>query len=202
LTVPIIVIVLTEFYLWLSAALRIEEGRIIGGYPCLPHSQNWQAFLRGTFICGGVLIAPSWVVTAAHCFGGRISGMTNTRRHFPGPEGDFKRNFLRGGAVPEWSGLTYPDVLQCGNVRIISQEQCTASYPQYITGNMVCAGVPEGGVDTCQGDSGGPLVCNQQLEGIVSWGLEKCAQRNRPGVYTRVCNYVTWIREVMQWNRP
>uniref|UniRef100_A0A8D2KZR8 Peptidase S1 domain-containing protein n=1 Tax=Varanus komodoensis TaxID=61221 RepID=A0A8D2KZR8_VARKO len=47
--------------------------------------------------------------------------------------------------------VTYPDVLQCGNVRIISQEQCTASYPQYITGNMVCAGVPEGGVDTCQG---------------------------------------------------
>uniref|UniRef100_A0A8D2L0I2 Peptidase S1 domain-containing protein n=1 Tax=Varanus komodoensis TaxID=61221 RepID=A0A8D2L0I2_VARKO len=56
---------------------RRQEGRIIGGYPCLPHSQNWQAFLRGTFICGGVLIAPSWVVTAAHCFGGQ--GLTGKK---------------------------------------------------------------------------------------------------------------------------
>uniref|UniRef100_A0A8D2KZM6 Peptidase S1 domain-containing protein n=1 Tax=Varanus komodoensis TaxID=61221 RepID=A0A8D2KZM6_VARKO len=167
LTVPIIVIVLTEFYLWLSAALRIEEGRIIGGYPCLPHSQNWQAFLRGTFICGGVLIAPSWVVTAAHCFGGTFNNdimLLKLRRPVSisptvAPLGLPSACSAPGTTciVSGWgtsAGLfftvTYPDVLQCGNVRIISQEQCTASYPQYITGNMVCAGVPEGGVDTCQ----------------------------------------------------
>uniref|UniRef100_A0A670JGL2 Peptidase S1 domain-containing protein n=1 Tax=Podarcis muralis TaxID=64176 RepID=A0A670JGL2_PODMU len=102
-----------------------------------------------------------------------------------------------GGVV--FSTATFPNILQCGNVRIISSETCSASYPNSITNGMVCAGVPEGGVDSCQGDSGGPLVCNQQLEGIVSWGLEKCAQPNRPGVYSRVCKYVNWIQQIM-WN--
>ncbi|XP_066494905.1 kallikrein-11-like [Tiliqua scincoides] len=103
--------------------------------------------------------------------------------------------------VSGWGTVTTPQGRNTGELRILLTT-CTASYPRLFTNNMLCAGVPEGGVDSCQGDSGGPLVCNQQLTGIVSWGMEKCAQANRPGVYTKVCNYVNWIQQTMwrNWN--
>uniref|UniRef100_A0A8C0J9F9 Peptidase S1 domain-containing protein n=1 Tax=Chelonoidis abingdonii TaxID=106734 RepID=A0A8C0J9F9_CHEAB len=97
------------------------------------------------------------------------------------------------------SGVQYPDVLQCLNVPILSDSACRAAYPGRITKNMFCAGYIEGGKDSCQGDSGGPVVYNGELMGVVSWGIG-CAQKNYPGVYTTVCNYVSWIEEVIANN--
>uniref|UniRef100_A0A8C5GTW9 Plasminogen n=1 Tax=Gouania willdenowi TaxID=441366 RepID=A0A8C5GTW9_GOUWI len=45
-------------------------GRIVGGCISKPHSWPWQISLRtssGIHFCGGTLIHPQWVVTAAHC---------------------------------------------------------------------------------------------------------------------------------------
>ncbi|XP_040217644.1 trypsin-like [Rana temporaria] len=97
------------------------------------------------------------------------------------------------------SGSNYPDQLQCLNAPILSDSQCQSSYPGEITKNMFCAGYLAGGKDSCQGDSGGPVVCNGQLQGIVSWGYG-CAQKNYPGVYTRVCNYNSWIASTVAAN--
>ncbi|NXB41554.1 TRY2 protein, partial [Eulacestoma nigropectus] len=90
----------------------------------------------------------------------------------------------------------YPNTLQCLKAPILSATECSESYPGRITKNMVCAGFLEGGKDSCQGDSGGPMVCNGELQGIVSWGFG-CAQRDHPGVYTKVCNFVSWVQETI-----
>uniref|UniRef100_A0A3B4AH78 trypsin n=1 Tax=Periophthalmus magnuspinnatus TaxID=409849 RepID=A0A3B4AH78_9GOBI len=97
------------------------------------------------------------------------------------------------------SGSNYPDRLRCLDAPILSDSSCRNSYPGQITSNMFCAGFLEGGKDSCQGDSGGPVVCNGQLQGVVSWGYG-CAQRNKPGVYAKVCNYNSWIRSTMSSN--
>ncbi|XP_070607245.1 coagulation factor VII [Erythrolamprus reginae] len=47
-----------------------RQGRIIGGYDCPPGECPWQALIteNGSEKCGGVLVAPSWIISAAHCF--------------------------------------------------------------------------------------------------------------------------------------
>ncbi|KAM4636801.1 trypsin-like [Discoglossus pictus] len=93
-------------------------------------------------------------------------------------------------------GVSYPKLLQCLVAPILTDQECHDSYPQEITDNMMCMGYLEGGKDSCQGDSGGPVVCNGELQGVVSWGIG-CALAGYPGVYTKVCNYVSWIEETV-----
>ncbi|XP_030309734.1 trypsin I-P1-like [Calypte anna] len=97
------------------------------------------------------------------------------------------------------NGNNYPDTLQCLKAPVLSSSECSKAYPGQITQNMICVGFLEGGKDSCQGDSGGPVVCNGELQGIVSWGIG-CARKGYPGVYTKVCNYVSWIKSTISAN--
>ncbi|XP_078594360.1 trypsin-like [Branchiostoma floridae x Branchiostoma japonicum] len=92
------------------------------------------------------------------------------------------------------SGTNYPDKLQKLNVPTIARTTCNAAnaYDGEITANMFCAGYMNGGADSCQGDSGGPVVRSGMVYGVVSWGYG-CAERNYPGVYTKVNRYASWI---------
>nr|XP_035952811.1 transmembrane protease serine 11D isoform X2 [Halichoerus grypus] len=106
--------------------------------------------------------------------------------------------YVTGWGSREFGGNTVSD-LQQARVRIISNDVCNAptSYNGAVLPGMLCAGLPQGGVDACRGDSGGPLVQQDSrrlwfLVGIVSWG-DQCGLPDKPGVYTRVTAYRDWI---------
>jgi trypsin len=97
-------------------------------------------------------------------------------------------------------GGDLPDTLQEASVPITTDAYCADAYSDFEQATMVCAGYPQGGVDTCQGDSGGPMFGTTALGelkvvGATSYG-EGCARPGKPGVYARVADDVLreWIR--------
>ena len=107
-------------------------------------------------------------------------------------------NFVTAGwgTTSENGGVS--KILMKVSVPMVSQDICSAAYPDAINGSMLCAGFPEGGKDSCQGDSGGPLVTGSGsslvLAGVVSWG-EGCARPNKYGVYAKVNGAMDWINK-------
>ncbi|XP_075071863.1 trypsin-like isoform X2 [Mixophyes fleayi] len=101
--------------------------------------------------------------------------------------------------ISGWSNFFSPDLLQCLHVPILTAAQCSNCYPGEITDNMICIGYLEGGKDLCNCESGGPAFCNGELQGIISWGYG-CGMRNYPTVYTKVCNYNSWISNTIAAN--
>ncbi len=104
-----------------------------------------------------------------------------------------------GFGVPKLKELTVQvqDSDTCARNYQAAAHQFPSAGSVAVTGNMFCAGRPEGGADSCQADSGGFLGAQDQQGhwvqlGIVSWGLG-CARPGLFGVYTRVANYTPWI---------
>uniref|UniRef100_A0A8C6SLL8 trypsin n=1 Tax=Neogobius melanostomus TaxID=47308 RepID=A0A8C6SLL8_9GOBI len=89
-------------------------------------------------------------------------------------------------------------------IPVYSEQKCRATpdVKMQYTQNMFCAGAD--GKDSCEKDSGGPYfvpaldaVRPFRLMGIVSWGAS-CYQREHKGYYTKVENYVQWIRDTIE----
>ncbi len=92
-------------------------------------------------------------------------------------------------------------ILQTVHLPILSDRYCLKTWgkDEYLPKYHICAGYSQGGKDSCQGDFGGPLACKQPSKtwaqyGLVSFG-EECAKKEKPGVYTKIINYVDWIKK-------
>jgi len=246
------------------------EMKIVGGEDSQRGDWPWQigyAIIQGSsygIVCGGTLIAPGWVITAAHCTYASpsdgsasvivvgehdltVTETSNSRKdcmvsqiinHQEYNDNTYENDISlvklagevpysdyiqpaclpsQGSEIPVGTecwitgwGETQSDpaeVMQAAQVPIVNNNDCQNWSGLRIIDTMVCAGYQEGGIDSCQGDSGGPLVCQSGasfvLQGVTSHGIG-CAEPNRPGVYTRMSEFVTWTEETMssQINEP
>ena len=239
------------------------QARIVGGRGAEITDWSWQvALVKGTaskgraFNCGGSIISPRWILTAAHCLFDK-KGTLSTElevvhgrnrplsyegiradRLIPHPGYDPGTTDLENDialirlvenipntlpiqlssgrlddifARPEtcatvvgWGRTAEDPQSSVGTLRqaylpILKNSDCAVAYPGEVTDSHICAGYPQGGVDSCQGDSGGPLMVRHGESsryvqvGVVSWG-KGCARPGFPGIYTRVSSYIDWIQ--------
>jgi V8-like Glu-specific endopeptidase len=238
---------------------RNSGNRIVGGTNALLNEFPWRIgmknSLNGGVFCGGSIISPNYIMTAAHCTAGIAPGaivyvtvgdhdisttretasqnvkVVEIKQHksynsknidndisllrletpltfsdkimpvclpFNYINTSFEGQMIMAGG---WGTLTQggqqPTILQKVEIPFMSTAECRNYYGTSITDNMICTYKP--GQDTCQGDSGGSVEARTPNSfytaiGVVSWG-KGCAQENGPGVYAKVTNYLTWIKE-------
>ena len=145
-----------------------------------------------------VVMHPNYLLTSGYDISllqlSQSSSMAPTQVAGPGERSIWTAGTLETivgwGATSEGGDL--PDRLQAGRVPITTDRYCAGAYSDFDARTMVCAGFPQGGVDTCQGDSGGPMFGKTsagvlRVVGTTSFG-EGCARPDRPGVYGRVAD--------------
>ncbi|MCA9195915.1 MAG: trypsin-like serine protease [Planctomycetales bacterium] len=242
----------------IAPVANASDGRvlkIVGGGKA--DANQWPGIVALTHLsedhfCGGTLIAPDVVVTAAHCveaetpdtmkvISGRYDLRTNDGEVLPvdsifihrnwnpvtnsgdiailfltEPSSSTPFDFVRTnqtsltapGIMARTAGWgatendTSPPELYDVEVPIISNS--VANQVNWLAGEVSASMLAAGstGKDSCQGDSGGPLVVlndegDYVLAGITSWGIG-CGEPNKPGVYTRVSSYASWIESVVE----
>ncbi|KAG5673913.1 hypothetical protein PVAND_003914 [Polypedilum vanderplanki] len=83
---------------------------------------------------------------------------------------------------------------------VISNAQCSQSFPLLVVDSTICA-VGTAGINNavCNGDSGGPLTIIRNNEsyqvGVVSFGSPQGCETGMPDGYARVSHFFTWISQ-------
>nr|AAV91011.1 hemolymph proteinase 13 [Manduca sexta] len=121
------------------------------------------------------------------------------------------RAMATGWGLLEYRG-NVSDILQKVTLKKYRSRICKAIFPphtlvshNYDEKTQLCFGgyndTQPG--DTCNGDSGGPLMikhkkinCMYLILGVTSGG-RGCAWRGKPGLYSRVSHYISWIESVV-----
>ncbi|XP_066526486.1 transmembrane protease serine 11D [Hoplias malabaricus] len=132
-------------------------------------------------------------------FSSRIQPVCTIQNETEERDLSFRSCFITGWGSSVFEGKLV-NTLRAAEVRLIDTETCNQIdwHSGHVTDNMVCAGWEYGGVDTCQGDSGGPLSCYSEVTGkyyiygVTSHG-EECGLPKKPGLYTRISRYTTWL---------
>lgn len=120
-------------------------------------------------------------------------------------EGEYARAVGYGYVHENESGQP---ALRQVDIPIVTTQQCRAAYKAKgsdLAGGIfpdihICAGYEQGGCDSCSADSGGPLFVydshNNPIQiAIVSFGYG-CAREGMPGGYTRVSEYIPWLKSL------
>ncbi|XP_071304512.1 acrosin-like [Agelaius tricolor] len=120
---------------------------------------------------------------------------------------ELRNCWIAGWGATTARSLDSADHLQQAKVKLIDLQLCNSSdwYAGEVHPYNLCAGYPQGTIDSCKGDSGGPLMCQDNnaaywwVIGVTSWG-EGCARARQPGVYSSVQHFYEWIDYNMRIN--
>uniref|UniRef100_A0A8C3NG54 Uncharacterized protein n=1 Tax=Geospiza parvula TaxID=87175 RepID=A0A8C3NG54_GEOPR len=193
----------TVLLVFLSIVPQQCFGQIIGGREVKPHSRPYMAYLEikngsKPSYCGGFLIRPDAVLSAAHCLKPRarinkhVQFISIPRRNEHVREGDLCTVSGWG-----WTSVTGNKTNMMREVKLKVQEEkiCQQLFRNYQRQSMICVGDKYSKKATYKGDSGGPLVCNKKAHGIVSHARE---HNLFPEAFTRISHFEPWIRKQLK----